>query len=123
MHMKKFALFALALAGLGLSGAMPSVPQAQAQGYYDDDDDYRRDRYYRRHHHRTYDRCKATIRGTGVGNIVPAIARINAKKAWKREARAVYGVNYDYDSAKSRSISCDAYGISTRCTASGRPCP
>lgn len=131
--MKKFKLFVLALAGLGIAGVVADAPSAKAQGYYDDgyrpaghrhyDQGYY-DRYtYRPKHRRPkYDSCRALIRASGVGNIIPAIARVNAIKAWQREARAVYGKNFSWRAAKANSINCEPYGVSTRCTAKARPC-
>jgi hypothetical protein len=83
--------------------------------YYDDRDDYR---YYRPRPQRPSDGCLATIRATGVGNIFPGVARLNATLAWRREVQAVYGFNASWASARNKSITCSG----TRCTASGRPC-
>lgn len=135
--MKKVLFLALALAGFGAAGAVSLAPQAaQAQGYFDGNNDrynqddgydqgYRDGRsdarnYYKRK--RKSDSCKALIRASGVGNIVPGIARINAIKAWQRETRAVYGRSFNWRAAKANSVICEPYGISTRCTAKARPC-
>lgn len=67
-------------------------------------------------------RCGATIRATGLGNVIPGIARINAIQAWKREVRSVYRLTYKWSDARRRSISCRGVGITTRCTARARPC-
>lgn len=124
-----------------------SVSPAQAQSYYDDDDygprryrprryqddgygyrpyQYRRPRYYddsyARPRRRVSDGCRALIRATGKGHLVPAISRNSAILAWRREAQAVYGRDFSWGAAKGTSITCSPYIATLRCTASGRPC-
>ncbi len=139
--MKKVLFLVLALTGLGVAAPVALAPAAQAQGYYDDDNagpprygryDERRysdryDRPYRpyRHYYKPRpksDGCKALIRASGLGNVLPGIARINAIRAWQREVRAVYGRSFSWNAAKANSVTCEPYGISTRCTAKARPC-
>jgi hypothetical protein len=132
---KKAFLFVLALASLAVMGAAAFAPQANAQGYYDgpprygryDDRRYYDDRYAPRPYYRPRprDNCRALIRASGLGNVLPGIARANAIRAWQRETFAVYGRQYSYSAAKAKSINCvpSPSGIALRCTASGRPCP
>lgn len=81
-------------------------------------DRYDRPRYYKPYAKKRSDGCLATIRATGVGNVFPGIARLNATLAWRREVQSVYGFRASWVSAKNKSMEC--YG--TRCTAKGRPC-
>lgn len=114
--MKKlfFSLIAFATA-VSVLAVAPGA--ARSQGY-NDDDDYR----YRYRRYRHYDRCHATIRATGVGYPFSGISRSSAIKAWRREAEAVYGRDFNWSNARDTYISCEPYKLVIRCTASARPC-
>jgi len=119
-------MFALA-ALLGIASMQGlAVNAAHAQGYYRDDDDYRPrrrdddDRYRERRYEG--DRCRDTIRSTGVGYPFIGISRNSAIKAWRREAQAVYGRDFNWSLARNKFITCEPYLAVQRCTASGRPC-
>ncbi len=79
---------------------------------------YDRPYYYQPRPRKPSDGCLATIRATGVGNVFPGIARLNATLAWRREVQAVYGYRASWATAKNKSIEC----FGTRCTAKARPC-
>ncbi len=124
-NMKKLAVILAGMLALGTAVLVASAG-ARAGQYYDDDNYHSRsDSHYEgRDYDRSpyYDRCKATIRATGLGNILPAIARVNAIYAWKREVRSVYGESADWSDARAKSIVCEGVGVTTRCTARARPC-
>lgn len=119
--MKKLmaALGAFTLAGLG---AISTAPEASAQGYHSRNESRYEYNYSRPRPQRPSDGCGATIRATGVGNVITGIARLNATRAWNREVRSVYGPSYSWSNAKSKAVECERVKLTVRCTAKGRPC-
>ncbi len=119
--MKKLmaALGVITVAGLG---SMTAAPEADAQGYHSRNESRYEYNYSRPRPQRPSDGCRAVIRGTGVGNIVPGIARINATRAWSREVRSVYGPGFRWSDAKGKQVECERVKFTVRCTARARPC-
>jgi hypothetical protein len=66
--------------------------------------------------------CRDTIRATGVGNVLPAIARHNAIRAWNREVRSVYGPGFSWSNTRNSRVECERVKLTVRCTAKARPC-
>lgn len=135
--MKKIIASCLLLLAAVVSFDTITARTVQAQGYSDDDDyrdrrrHYEHDRYddrysdYYRYRHRRnsgYEGCRATIRATGIAYPIGAFSRNSAIKAWRREAQAVYGRDFNWSAARGQSMNCEPYLATLRCTASARPC-
>jgi hypothetical protein len=69
--------------------------------------------------------CKsATVSALGKWSQTFVGARLSARLAWKRKARALYGTRYDtWWRAADKSYGCWSDGGRERCRATARPCP
>jgi hypothetical protein len=66
--------------------------------------------------------CKASVRATGAPALTTLAAQLNAHRAWKHEAQAVYTGIFTWASARERTVECERRGLVKRCTATAHPC-
>ena len=68
--------------------------------------------------------CRDTVRAAGSANLVPAIARHSAIKAWKHEVTALYGRRFsDWANARNAHvIRDDNDGAMARYVVKAQPC-
>ncbi len=125
--MKKLILAAVAAVCV-LAAQTLAPTSASAQGYDDGyqrrpsyGNEYRRPYGERPAYGRRYDGCGALIRATGRGFLTGFASRNAAINSWKREAFSVYKRDYSWERASGKSISCEPYGVTQRCTAFRSP--